>query len=225
MRIPTTSDVYMDLGTSVHNMIQETVSKTTKIPSRAEAMKKMKEKWIFRYYPNQGSENKFWDRAKKMTDIYLKWRKSNKNKFVASEEYLYFKYAGITLNGKIDWIEQDANGEYEIVDFKTGGAVSQEMAEKDVQLHLYAKLIEMTKEYGKLPTKATLYFLDDSTTGGIKRTVKIDKKKVADILDKELKPLIEKILKEEKFEAKPGKACYRCGYKPICDAYQKHFKV
>ena len=61
IRIPTTRDVYMDLGTSVQNMIQETVSKTTKIPSKAEAMKMMREKWIFRYYPTRGSENKFWD--------------------------------------------------------------------------------------------------------------------------------------------------------------------
>ena len=209
MRIPTSGNVFMDLGSSVHKMIQETVDKTGSIPTKKEALKKLEEKWIFKSYSNKRQETSFLENAKKMTDVYLKWRKTNKNTFVASEKHLEFAYGGITLNGKIDWIEQDANGEYEIVDFKTGAKISQNKADEDWQIHIYAKLIE--KEYGKLPTKATLYFLAED----VKRTVIIDKKKAQDILDNELKPLIDEVLKGN-FTATPGAPCYRCDYKDIC---------
>ena len=212
MRIPSKANVYTDLGSSVHKMIEETVGKTGKVPTKNAAVKKLKEKWIFRSYSRASEEKTFWNRAQKMTDNYLRWRKSNKNKFVKSEASLEYKFAGVTLNGKIDWIEQDKNGDYEIVDFKTSKkAISQNKAEVDWQLHIYAKLIE--KEYGKLPTKATLFFLNEDK----KITVKIDKKKVKNILEKELKPIIEKILREE-FEAKPehNKCFFQCDYSDIC---------
>jgi RecB family exonuclease len=193
-------------------MIEETVDKTGKIPTKNAAVKKLKEKWIFKSYSRASEEKTFRERAEKMTENYLRWRKSNKNKFIESEAYIEYKFAGITLNGKIDWIEQDKNGDYEIVDFKTSKkAISQNKADVDWQLHIYAKLIE--KEYGKLPTKATLYFLNEDK----KVTVKIEKNKVKNILEKELKPIIEKILREE-FEAKPehNKCTFNCDYSDIC---------
>ena len=50
-----------------------------------------------------------------------------------------------------------------------------------------------------------------------KVTVKIEKNKVKNILENELKPIIEKILREE-FEAKPehNKCFFNCDYSDIC---------
>ena len=131
--------------------------------------------------------------------------------FVKSEASLENKFAGVTLNGKIDWIEQDKNGDYEIVDFKTSKkAISQNKAEVDWQLHIYAWLV--WKEFGKIPVKASLFFLEK----GKMVTIEIDKDKVENLLDSEIKPIIEKILKND-FKATPESyKCSQCDYQGVC---------
>jgi DNA helicase-2/ATP-dependent DNA helicase PcrA len=195
-------------------MIQETADTSGKIPTKAEVMQKLKEKWHWTTFQNATSEGQFYERAKNMTENYLEWRKNNKNKFIASEFGTKFEYKGLTLNGKIDWIEENPNGELEVVDFKTGKSVtSQNKANVDWQLHIYAWLIEHDPKFGKLPVKASLYFLEKNKMVSID----IDKKKVEELLEYEVQPLIERILKND-FKADPESyKCSQCEYRNICD--------
>ena len=87
-----------------------------------------------------------------MTENYLNWRNTNKNKLIESDMEFDFEYEGVTINCRIDWLEENPNGDYEVVDFKTGKtAVSSAAAEEDWQLNVYAKAIE--EKYGKLLEK------------------------------------------------------------------------
>jgi len=214
LRTPSPGSIYTDLGTSIHEMIQETADTSGKIPTKAEVMQKLKEKWHWTTFQNATSEGQFYERAKNMTENYLEWRKNNKNKFIASEFPTKFEYKGLTLNGKIDWIEENPNGELEVVDFKTGKSVtSQNKANVDWQLHIYAWLIEHDPKFGKLPVKASLYFLEKNKMV----SVDIDKKKVEELLEYEVQPLIERILKND-FKADPESyKCSQCEYRNICD--------
>ena len=211
LRTPTPSSVYTDLGSSIHEMIEFTADKTGKIPTRDEALKKLNEKWIWNSYANKTSESEFKARAIKMTDTFLEWRKNNQNKFIASELKVSAPFAGLTLNGKIDWIEENPQGEYEVVDFKTGTSpISQNKAEEDLQLHIYAWLV--WQKFGKIPVRASLFFLDKPKIV----TIEIDKDKVEKLLDEKIKPLIERILKND-FEADPESyKCSQCDYSSTC---------
>ena len=210
-RTPTPSNVFMDLGSSIHNMIEDVSQDTGKIPKKDEAITKLKEKWIFKSYQSGSTENTFWKRAEQMTENYLNWRNTNKNKLIESEMDFDFEYEGVTINGRIDWLEENPNGDYEVVDFKTGKtAVSSAAAEEDWQLNVYAKAIE--EKYGKLPVKASLYFLDPNK----KVEFTVDKKKVDKVLDEKIKPIIKKILSGN-FTAKPEQfKCRDCSYKDMC---------
>jgi len=214
LRTPSPGSIYTDLGTSIHEMIQETADTSGKIPTKAEVMQKLKEKWHWTTFQNATSEGQFYERAKNMTENYLEWRKNNKNKFIASEFGTDFEYKGLTLNGKIDWIEENPNGELEVVDFKTGKSVtSQNKANVDWQLHIYAWLIEHDPKFGKLPVKASLYFLEKNKMV----SVDIDKKQVEELLEYEVEPLIDRILKND-FKALPESyKCSQCEYRNICD--------
>jgi len=210
-RTPTPSNVFLDLGSSIHNMIQEVSQDSGNIPKKDEAITKLREKWIFKSYQNGSIENTFWKRAEQMTANYLNWRSTNKNKLIKSEMDFDFEYEGVTINGRIDWLEENPNGDYEVVDFKTGKtAVSRATAEEDWQLNIYAKAVE--EKYGKLPVKASLYFLDPNK----KVEFDVDKKKVDKVLDEKIKPIIEKILSGN-FTAKPEQyKCSQCDYKDMC---------
>ena len=72
----------MDLGSSIHNMIEDVSQDTGKIPKKDEAITKLKEKWIFKSYQSGSTENTFWKRAEQMTENYLNWRNTNKNKLI-----------------------------------------------------------------------------------------------------------------------------------------------
>jgi DNA helicase-2/ATP-dependent DNA helicase PcrA len=211
-RTPTPSNVFLDLGSSIHNMIQDVSKDTGKIPKKDDAITKLKEKWIFKSYQNKSTENTFWKRAEQMTENYLNWRNTNKNKLIKSEMDFDFEYEGVTINGRIDWLEENPNGDYEVVDFKTGKtAVSRAEAEEDWQLNIYARAIE--EKYGKLPVKASLYFLDLNK----KVEFDVDKKKVDKVLDEKINPIIKKILSSD-FTAKPEQyKCGNCDYKDMCE--------
>jgi DNA helicase-2/ATP-dependent DNA helicase PcrA len=194
-------------------MIQATTETSSKVPTKKEAMKKLKEKWIYHSFQSSSNENQFFGRAEKMTENYLEWRKKNKNKFIASEEDVSFEYNGVTLNGRIDWIEENPNGELEVIDFKSGKtAVSQNVANEDWQLNIYAWLIFHSPKFTKIPVKASLFFLEKQKMV----SVTVDKKKVENLLDKEIKPLIDRILKYD-FKADPeSNKCRDCSYKETC---------
>ena len=211
LRTPSPGTIYTNLGNSIHEMIEGTADKSGKVPTRDEALAKLKEKWIWNSYSSKTGESEFKARAEKMTDVYLEWRNNNKNKFIASEKQISIKYEGLILNGKIDWLEENPDGEFEVVDFKTSKTVtSQNKAEEDWQLHIYAWLV--WKEFGKIPVKASLFFLEK----GKMVTIEIDKDKVENLLDSEIKPIIEKILKND-FKATPESyKCSQCDYQGVC---------
>jgi len=227
-RTPTAgSAIALDLGTSVHDTIDAFIKEDPgKIPTKEEAMKKLEEKWIFKSYPSKASSNSHKKRAELMLENYLKWQSSTKNKVVTTEEDIRFDYGGVTITGKIDWLEENEKGEFEVVDFKSGMyPPSGEKWEKDPQLYVYARGVKEKSQFGKLPVRGSLYYFElvkPRSPTGVWKTKEFDEKTVADFFDNEIKPLIERILNED-FKPDPESfKCGRCSYLDICDAGQNH---
>jgi len=214
MRVPGPNKIYFDLGTSVHDTIQKIsenkiAGKTT---SADEVKKILDEKWIFRTFGSGQQESTFKSSAQEMVEKYVEMEAKNQNEIVAVEEDFAIKRKNFVINGRIDKIEKNDNGEYELVDYKTGTTVKKEVdLVSDVQLNVYAAAMKENPKFGKLPVKATLMYLRKEPV-----SITISEMNVNSVLDV-VDEAIDDIL-EGKFEAKPsGSNCRNCAYKNMCE--------
>lgn len=214
MRVPQPASVATDLGTVIHAITEEMANEKSKGEklSKQKGMERLKEKWIFRSYQNQTDENKAYGRAEQMIDAYLKWENETKNILVDTEVPFEVKIGEITFTGRIDRLEQNRDGKYEVVDFKSGsGAKSKNKAKVDPQLNIYAKAVEKIK--GELPAKASLFYVEKDKM--------VEYPVTKESVDEALEPIIKmtKEILKENFKATPStQACMFCSYQSICDA-------
>ena len=89
-----------------------------------------------------------------------------KTPWLKTELSFEVKIGEITFTGRIDRLEKNPDGKFEIVDFKSGSTVkSKNKAKTDPQLNIYAKAIEKIK--GELPVKASLFYVEKDKMVGI----------------------------------------------------------
>ena len=214
MRVPQPASVATDLGTVIHAVTEEMANEKKKGQSlsKEKGMEKLKEKWIFRSFQNQSDENQAMGRAEQMVDTYVKWEKETPNKLVETEIPFEVKIGEITFTGRIDRLEKNKDGKYEVIDFKSGSSVkSRPKAREDPQLNIYAKAVEKLK--GELPAKASLFYVEKD------KMVEYEvSKESVELALEQITQLTQEILKEN-FEATPSfQACKFCSYQTICDA-------
>ena len=214
LRVPSPSSVALDLGNVVHAITEEVAKEKMKGEEIVEekALAKIKEKWIFNSYQSQSEENTATQRAEGMVKTYVKWEKETKNELVGLEVPFDVKIGDITFTGRIDRLEKNPDGKYEVVDFKSGKTVkSKNKAKIDPQLNIYAKAVEKLK--GELPVKASLFYVEKDKMVEYPVTEESVKETVDTIID------MTKEILSENFEATPSySACMFCSYQSICDA-------
>lgn len=143
---------------------------------------------------------------------YAEWEAASPNSLVETEARFATHIDDIRYTGKMDRVERNDRGGYEIVDFKTGSTVlpRREVA-LDPQLNIYAAAARA--KYGTLPEKVSLVYLEKKnavreymvTPGSLEEGLKPVRAAAGNILD-------------EKFEATPGYHCRWCPYRSICPA-------
>jgi DNA helicase-2/ATP-dependent DNA helicase PcrA len=113
--------------------------------------------------------------------------------------------AGSGLTGRIDRVDETDDG-YVIVDYKTGNPKSQELADKSLQLSIYA--LAMSK---RGPVKALIFQnMADNTAMVSQRSPQSLRKAEAKI------ETAAAGIAEGAFEPTPGTHCTWCGYRSIC---------
>ena len=153
-----------------------------------------------------------------MIDNFLNWTDSNPNKVIGVEIPFQFSIEDIPIRGKIDRLEQDSDGNYHVIDYKTGACYESETSiSENVQMNLYAMAVE--EKFKKLPVQASLFYVKED------KMIKylITGKKSVDNFKENLKEMVHEILGEN-FEANPVKGtwtCKFCPYKNICDEAPK----
>jgi len=126
------------------------------------------------------------------------------------EQQFKLNIGGVTLIGKIDRIETDSDGNYAIVDYKTGTPKDQKAADTDEQLTVYA--LAAKEALGIEAKSLSLYFLESG--GGKFSTTRSPEK-----LGKAKLKLIKEIeaLKTSDFPPKPSPHTFSfCEYKRMC---------
>jgi DNA helicase-2/ATP-dependent DNA helicase PcrA len=162
--VPGLPKTYFSMGTAVHTVI-ELLSKQQiegMTPTRERALELLNSCWSSEAYASRTHELEDRIKAEAMLDTYLAWQAANRNTIVAAEKRFQFPLNGRNVKGFIDRIEQTPEGEYVVVDFKTGSkpsSLTKNSVLSDIQLNLYSLAIR--EMFGRLPMRASFYYLKD----------------------------------------------------------------
>jgi DNA helicase II / ATP-dependent DNA helicase PcrA len=92
---------------------------------------------------------------------YHKWNSKNKNIVTDVELKFSTQIGGFQVNGKIDRIEKTPDGDFVIIDYKTGGKNKKvEKVQESLQLNMYCIALQENKKYGKLPKTASFFYVE-----------------------------------------------------------------
>ena len=213
LHVPQPTRTYFDIGTAVHAVAEHltTLQKEGVAPTEELAFEILTKEWSSNAFESETQENQKKTEAKEMIRNYLRWLATNPNVPVDVEKEFLIEIGGVPFKGFIDRVEQTPNGEFEVVDFKTGYAKeTAKTIREDPQMNVYALAVQ--KVYGKLPKKASLFYVKhDKLVPYEVAQSQVDKVK------EELAETTAAIL-EEKFDATPSfQTCRSCPYQDLCD--------
>ena len=165
---------------------------------------------------------------KKMLGVYQKWTDSNPNTVIGTEIKFEFsdKATGKTISGYIDRVEKTPQGDYHVIDYKTGNPSDDSMKKRplrdDVQMNIYctAVLLGLRDDSGKvivkpgsLPKKGIQFYPErEGQQFFVYDVTSAQNNKVMS----EVMETIQKI-DDMKFVATPGDPCRWCDYNKTCD--------
>jgi len=92
---------------------------------------------------------------------YQKWMSENKNEVTDVELKFSTHIGGFQVNGKIDRIEKTPEGDFIVIDYKTGGRNTKvDKVEESLQLNMYCIALKEHRKYGKLPKTASFFYVE-----------------------------------------------------------------
>jgi DNA helicase-2/ATP-dependent DNA helicase PcrA len=214
LQVPSVQKTFFSMGTAVHSVI-ELLSKDQLegvLPTKARAVGLLDSCWSSQAYTSRTHELEDRAKAEAMLDTWLAWQEANRNTIVATEKKFQFSLNGRTVKGFIDRIEQTPEGEYVVVDFKTGSkpsSLTKNSVPSDTQLNLYC--LAVREMFGKLPKRASFYYIKDN-----KMVDYVPTEETVGTFAESVKEIISSVC-AERFEAKPSyQACRFCDYVDLC---------
>jgi len=121
----------------------------------------------------------------------------------------------ITIDGKIDRIDNIGTNKIEIIDYKTGKPKDQKKADRDLQMSIYAAAVQNILPEEKLE-KLTFYYLDNNEAVSTTRTEEQLEETFSGIKN------IADDIREQKFSPTEGFHCNWCAYRWICPTKQTY---
>ena len=146
---------------------------------------------------------------------YQKWNSNNENTVTDVELKFSTRIGGFQVNGKIDRIEKTPEGDFVIIDYKTGGKNKKvEKVNESLQLNMYCMALQENKKYGKLPKTASFFYVEKED-GQQFFDYNVSQADV-DTARKVIEEYAESI-KNKEFSATPQSfTCKYCNYNDIC---------
>ena len=220
LRLPAPPTPPPSFGISLHETLREFEMRRIKgeTISLGQFLKMYREHFLTGGYRERKEKEAYFLRGKRLlTDFYRRYQQKLFPPFMV-EKGFEIKLGGKTLAGRIDRIGKNAEGEFELIDFK-GGETSQKeegdlikKAQKDDQLFLYT--LAAKEALGITPKSVALFYLDGGKLIKANFSEKEIEKKTAEIEER-----IRKISHGD-FEATPGPQCVWCPFNQICEFSQ-----
>ncbi|MFH1408907.1 MAG: PD-(D/E)XK nuclease family protein [Nanoarchaeota archaeon] len=154
-----------------------------------------------------------------ITDYFLRYEPFDQERTVATELRLLMDIDSHQIQGFIDRLTTTGPGEYVIHDYKTGGTLpTVEKIEADRQLKLYA--IGLKKLYQDCrKVKLVWHYLAFDKDIVLEPT-----KEQLEVVERQIKVLIEQVEATTEFPSKTSALCGWCEYKPICPEWKHQFE-
>ena len=167
--------------------------------------------FVFNTFPTQFEADFARKRGEELMRQFFLWWSQVPRSVVAVEKSFSLAIDGVTIAGRLDRIEQTEQG-VRIVDYKTTAPCTQEEADADLQLSLYALASETLFE--KPCTELLLLFLSES--GVVERSTQRSASQLKDARTQI--QLIRERMEAKDFRPTPSvSACKRCPYRGVCD--------
>jgi DNA helicase-2/ATP-dependent DNA helicase PcrA len=222
-KIPTKPNSALSFGSTVHNTLKHLYEQLKASKSGLEGLitpltleevlENYSKNWIDLGYDSKKHMLERFESGKDMFKDYFKNVYSIKESPLFLEKSFKMGIEDYILIGRIDRIDliETVDGEkwVEIIDYKTGKAKTTKDLKDDMQLPLYAYIVEKTMA---LKVKKASYLYIEH---GVKTEVEIGMKKTEQIL-KLINEAVQKI-RDGDFTVPAGHDCRFCNYKDICD--------
>lgn len=205
---------YLNLGNSLHSVFEKIAHmqiRNKKVDVQS-ALAMLGDFWDSLPYDSYTDEQNDILSAQKMIQTFLDWSKKNPHKLVDVEIPFVINIGKNTVRGKIDRLEIDSDGNYHVVDYKTG-RVREDLRSirNNSQVNIYAMAVRQL--YGKLPVTASLFYLKD------KKTITYPIVMRQDIQDHQnmLCEMTAKIQQGMFTPVSPSGKCRGCPYRKLCN--------
>jgi DNA helicase II / ATP-dependent DNA helicase PcrA len=230
LKIPVFGNHYFTFGTTIHNSLQKYLEQSFKIANtfqadlfgssetkRAELLpiedlyKIYDENWLNDWYEDEAQREKYYKRGKELLKNFYDDFHEEKPEVKLLELPFKLKIGQNLFMGRIDRVDQLAEGKVEIVDYKTGQAKDGKLNTDDRRQLLFYQ-IAAEEALGLKVEKLTYHYLE----GNIKAPfVGKDADKVK--LKQRFVDNVEAI-RQQKFEPTPSEfVCKGCPFKDICE--------
>ncbi|HRN70090.1 MAG TPA: ATP-dependent DNA helicase [Candidatus Woesebacteria bacterium] len=220
LKIPTAPGSAASFGSTIHNVLQQFYKGYLEDKSfgLSHMHNLVETLWDPAGYSSQIQAKQYKQEAKDMLEQYYKTFHKPEVDILGLEQFFKIKIdEEVYLTGKIDRVDNLANGKIEIIDYKTGKMPDEKELKKSLQLSIYAMAATDKGLYKKEIDKVdlTFYYLQGTQKVTMNRTlddVSAVKTKIEEITNK---------IKSGEFPAKVGPWCDYCDFKPICPAWEQ----
>ena len=216
LKIPTPQKAFFQLGTDVHAVFEQMsrLKMQGEAPDISKAREMLDVIWNPHVFDSRTQEQQEYSKMQKMLDFWMDFERHNPNETMEVEEGFEIKLDGARFGGYIDRLDRTPEGDYIVIDYKTGTTnLSKNKLKKDVQIALYCMALK--EKYGKLPVQAGHMYVNPELAE--LRLVDVSEEGVEAVVGR-VREMVGRIL-EEDFDIKEEPNCRFCDYRGICERY------
>jgi DNA helicase-2/ATP-dependent DNA helicase PcrA len=211
-RIPQEPTIHQRFGIVLHQVLERFHQQTDR--SLESLMDLFYVSWRRSGFGDSDDELQFRDRATQALRAYWERDRESDSEAVWFERSFAFKIGPHLLRGRVDRVDRHPDGTFELIDYKTGRAKTEQELREDVQLSVYQM---GARESWGLETSAQSYFY---VLTGEKVPVEHSEEEL-DRVRATVSEIAGGILKQ-RFEPTPSPdVCRFCDYRIICPAAEK----
>lgn len=215
LEVPHQTSNAMYKGTAVHEVLEKIGERRMhgEETSEEEAAKLLEMHWADEIFDSKKISDEYKKDASEMISAVIKRDNASEgdSTIVGVEKKFKVKLdEGLTFFGKIDRIDKMSDGNYTVIDYKTGRPKDVKKIAENVQMNMYALGAESI--YCKIPTKAMQLYVPDCKEVAFKvKAEQINKQR------NRIVGLARAALQSEFSPTPSAKACNGCSYLDICD--------